>query len=144
VSPAFPTDNPAVKPIRLRQDVATGGIKCTVSGWGLLDEKENTTPQILQFAIARLISYEECRSKYSNIPTASIKPGMICANNHRRGQAACYGDSGGPLQCGGLLTGVMSGGGQKCASTEHPDVYTDVAYYKKWINRQISKGKDEL
>jgi secreted trypsin-like serine protease len=38
----------------------------------------------------------------------------------------------------------MSGGGQKCASTEHPDVYTDVAYYKKWINRQISKGKDEL
>ncbi|GFG30452.1 hypothetical protein Cfor_06735 [Coptotermes formosanus] len=90
VSPAFPTDNPAVRPIRLRQDVATCGMKCTVSGWGFLGEKENTTPQILQVAIARLISYEECRSKYSNTPTASIKRGVICAGFLQGVQGACY------------------------------------------------------
>jgi secreted trypsin-like serine protease len=31
-----------------------------------------------------------------------------------------------------------------CPSADYPDVYTDVAYYKDWIERQIRKGKEEL
>jgi len=38
VSPAFPTDNPAVKAIELRKEAARDGTICTVSGWGYIDE----------------------------------------------------------------------------------------------------------
>jgi secreted trypsin-like serine protease len=38
----------------------------------------------------------------------------------------------------------VSGGGENCASTKHPDLYTDVAYYKEWIERHLIMSKGEL
>jgi hypothetical protein len=78
VSLGFPTDNPAVQPIPLRKEAARDGVRCTVSGWGLLGEKENTSPQNLHVVIVHFIPYEECRSRYKNYRERSIQPGMIC------------------------------------------------------------------
>jgi secreted trypsin-like serine protease len=46
-------------------------------------------------------------------------------------------------------SGVFCGGGggwweKECASTKHPDVYTDVAYYQKCIERHLIMSKGEI
>jgi len=86
VSPDFPTDNPAVKPIPLRKDVASDSVKCTVSGWGYVRNQAETLSQILQVVDVTFIPYDTCRSirGYSN-----IKPGMICAGDSKGGKDAC-------------------------------------------------------
>jgi hypothetical protein len=81
VIPDFPTDNPAVKPIPLRKDVASDDAKCTVSGWGKLVDPEETRPQILQVVDVHFITYDTCRSKYSD-----IEPGMISAGERKGGK----------------------------------------------------------
>jgi len=83
VSPDFPADNPAVKPIPLRKDVANDGIKCTVSGWGYLGDPKETTPQNLQVVMVSFTTYDTCRSKYSD-----IEPGMNCAGDTKGGKGA--------------------------------------------------------
>jgi len=89
VSPGFPTDNPAVRPILLRKEAAHDGMICTVSGWGLLGGKENTSPQNLQVVIVRFIPYEECCSRYPNYRERSIQPGMNCAVYVKSESDAC-------------------------------------------------------
>jgi len=142
VSPGFPTDNPAVKEIPLRMEAAHDEVQCTVSGWGSLGENVTTTPNNLQVAFVYLLPYEKCRSKYGNNTKEGIRPGMICAVYNGKEADACYGDSGGPLQCGGLLTGVVSWG-KECGSPIFPGVYTDVAYYKEWIEGHLRESKEE-
>ena len=89
MSPGFPTDNPAVQPIPLRNKTARDGIKCIESGWGHLGEKEKHAPHNLQYVILHFVPYEICRSKFDNAQK-SIQPGMICANYFEKEADACY------------------------------------------------------
>ena len=73
-----------MKPIALRKDVASDGIKCTVSGWGHLGDTKETKPQILQVVEVPFINYDSCRSIYSN-----IEHGMVCAGESEGGKDAC-------------------------------------------------------
>jgi hypothetical protein len=84
VSPDFPTDNPAVESIPLRKDVARDGIKCTVSGWGLMGDTKQAMPQILQVVFVPFITYETCRRIYND-----IEPGMNCAGERMGGKGFC-------------------------------------------------------
>ncbi|MEJ7583508.1 MAG: DUF4214 domain-containing protein [Acidimicrobiales bacterium] len=62
------------------------------------------------------------------------------------GRGACYGDSGGPLVVrnaaddGWLQAGVVSFGGDTCASTGTPGVYARVSTASRWITSIISYG----
>jgi hypothetical protein len=89
VSPAFPTDNPAVQSIPLRKKAAREGIRCTVSGWGQLGENEKASPHNLQLADLYFIPYEKCRSIYENNSEESIQPGMNCAVSVGNAADAC-------------------------------------------------------
>lgn len=42
------------------------------------------------------------------------------------------GDSGGGMVCNGILTGIVSGG-QGCALPRLPGVYSNIFYYRDWI-----------
>jgi secreted trypsin-like serine protease len=46
------------------------------------------------------------------------------------------------LQCGGLLTGVVSWN-TGCVVSDKHDVYVDVAFYNEWIEGNLHK-KDKL
>jgi len=89
VSPDFPTDNPAVKPIKLRKEAASDKVTCTVSGWGQQGGDDKPFPQKLQVAYVDSIPYKECRSKYGNNKQFSIQQGMICAESIDRETGAC-------------------------------------------------------
>jgi hypothetical protein len=89
VSPGFPTDNPAVKAIPLRQNFAPDGQVCTVSGWGYLRDEDLDLPQMLQVVVVPFITYDTCRYFYQNITDGSIEPGMNCAGYLQGGKDAC-------------------------------------------------------
>jgi len=64
-----------------------------------------------------------------------IKPGMICAV--LPGIDGCQGDSGGPLfNEFGEVAGIVSWG-VRCAYLDKPGVYTDVNYFKKFIEEHM-------
>jgi hypothetical protein len=90
VSPGFPTDNPAVKPIPLRKEAARDEVACTVSGWGLRGENDKNPSDILQVTHLYFMSYEECRYRYENNTKNIILPGMICAAYIGKISGPCY------------------------------------------------------
>ena len=48
------------------------------------------------------------------------------------------GDSGGPMICrGGKVAGIVSYGPSECAKA--PGIYTNVAFYHKWIVKNMKK-----
>ena len=90
MSPGFPTDNPAVKPITLRKEAASDEVACTVSGWGVRGENDKNLPHNLQVAYVNIVPYGECRSRYGNNTKENIQPGMICTASNGKGSDACY------------------------------------------------------
>ena len=54
----------------------------------------------------------------------------ICAGVD--GPSACYGDSGGPMVCDGLLCGVVSWG-YDCDTYVAPAVFAEASHYVNWF-----------
>lgn len=94
----------------------------------------------------RGLSLEGCQQTLWNIAHLNITRGQICAGG-RKGQDSCQGDSGGPLQSiyypdGAansywILDGIISFGVGQCGTGGNPGVYTNVAQYMGWIQKNI-------
>jgi secreted trypsin-like serine protease len=78
-----------------------------------------------------------------------LVPPLPQGNLGNQGTVACDGDSGGPLSqdYGGqtYLLGMVSWGPDSCnpddtgdINSRNPDVYTDVRFYKSWIEEETS------
>ncbi|KAG0730080.1 Trypsin-1 [Chionoecetes opilio] len=106
---------------------------CDVSGWGTTKEG-GSSPSVLKYAVIPTVTDEACREAYGS---SEIDDSMICAGLPEGGKDACQGDSGGPLACGGLLTGIVSWG-NGCARPDYPGVYSEVAYFKDWVESHTS------
>lgn len=104
------------------------------------DQRELLYISILQKADVFIIDPKMCKSSESY--GSRIMDGMLCAGNYYNGGPdACYGDSGGPLMCHSTLVGVVSWG-DGCGDRFKPSVYTDVHYYRPWIEGVVkSKSK---
>jgi len=70
------------------------GIKLTVAGWGLADEKAKASTRLLQKLDISYIPYETCKGE---MYTKSMTRRMFCAGHLEGERDACSGDSGGPL-----------------------------------------------
>jgi len=119
-----------VQPIALPEQMALvePGTECIGSGWGLLHAGDLGVPDYLMKVTLPVVDDETCRE--SNGMT-QIGDAMICAGTD--GKSPCQGDSGGPFVCDGVLSGVVSWG-YGCDTHQHPAVYTEVAYYREWID----------
>merc|ERR1712212_102185 len=111
------------------QGQATSG-DCVVTGWGALHESGGS-PSILQKVTVPTMSDDECRDAYG---ATQVLDSNICCGVPEGGKDSCQGDSGGPLYCNGYQAGVVSWG-YGCARPGFPGVYTEVAYYVDWINK---------
>ncbi|KAK7484649.1 hypothetical protein BaRGS_00024057 [Batillaria attramentaria] len=102
---------------------------CTVTGWGAAFNGGHGT-RFLYKANIPLISNEVC----SYLLDRQISDGELCAGEKMGG---IDGDSGGPMVClrDGVwkVAGIVSWG-YHCADSYSPGVYTNVSYYRSWID----------
>ncbi|NWV26852.1 TMPS9 protease, partial [Origma solitaria] len=115
------------------------GKKCLISGWGDLQEGNDTKPEILQKASVGIIEQNTCNFLYN----FSLTDRMICAGFMEGMVDSCQGDSGGPLACEvtpGVfyLAGIVSWG-FGCAQAMRPGVYSRITKLTDWILDTISQ-----
>ncbi|NWW71675.1 TMPS9 protease, partial [Climacteris rufus] len=115
------------------------GKKCLISGWGDLQEGNDTKPEILQKARVGIIEQNTCNFLYN----FSLTDRMICAGFMEGMVDSCQGDSGGPLACEvtpGVfyLAGIVSWG-FGCAQAMRPGVYSRITKLTDWILDTISQ-----
>ncbi|XP_050996689.1 serine protease 42-like [Acomys russatus] len=122
------------------------GTTCWVTGWGLPDPNAPKVPtEILQEVDQKVIHYNECNGMLKKAISSStdlVKRGMICGYKEK-GKDSCQGDSGGPMSCEfndrWVQVGVVSWG-ISCGREGHPGVYTDVAFYSKWLVAVVNQA----
>jgi len=116
------------------------GMTCTTSGWGRTSLSK-PAPDVLQTISDKIVTNEVCEKENGQV--RHIVDGMICSGGFTEGRGACYGDSGGPLQCkiedAWTQVGIVSWG-KTCAHVDHADVYTRVSYYHDWIADKIKSN----
>lgn len=72
-----------------------------------------------------------------------IAEGQICATSLNPSRHyICNGDSGSPLVVGGRLAGITVYGGG-CELWDSPSVYTEVAYFRDWIDKYVTYDDDD-
>ncbi|KAJ3621630.1 hypothetical protein MTP99_003744 [Tenebrio molitor] len=117
-------------PKRMQVELSSYEDPCYVMGWGLTEAGGKLSNKF-KVATVQPVRPEDCKKKWEQL----YNPGLICMSSE--GNAACHGDSGGPLICENQFSGVVSFG-QPCA-TGKPDVYTAVNSYNEWIDSAIKK-----
>ncbi|XP_063704907.1 trypsin alpha-3-like [Culicoides brevitarsis] len=129
LSEAVSVNHTKVQPIQMIKREITAGTKCQITGWGAM-KNEGSGVFYLQTADIQIQDITKCNSSSSY--NGLLKPGMLCAGYFQGGTDSCQGDSGGPLVCNGELTGVISWG-FKCALPNFPGIYSDIYYFRDWI-----------
>ena len=103
-----------------------------VSGWGASVEAPTGSPTLLTGRIS-ISTPAHCRA-------LGAPWGTICGTLPFSSEpAACWGDSGGPLESSGVLVGVVSFGPEGCDNSA-PTAYTHVGTYSTWIDHVRAGG----
>lgn len=110
------------------------GAQAVVAGWGLTDDVLEHSPDRMQQVTVPILSQAECQASYgSDEFNTEID---ICAG--LAGKGSCRGDSGGPLlrKIPGrevpIQIGIVSRGGENCATQEEPGIYTSLSSKELW------------
>ena len=148
-------DSGAVFPVNLPTDDFNGrqgpqtvltepNDKLWIYGWGATSEGEaaNEERPNLQKAVVPVVDYQICSVTYRNKLSF---PEMFCAGYFITGGTdSCQGDSGGPAvfydEESSTFTqyGIVSYG-VGCARPAYPGVYTNVGYYRNWIDQNLNQ-----
>uniref|UniRef100_A0A8C4RIC7 Acrosin n=1 Tax=Erpetoichthys calabaricus TaxID=27687 RepID=A0A8C4RIC7_ERPCA len=104
-----------------------------------VEEINFTNCFITETGVHRCIA--QCQEIKSNWNGKSVTDKMLCAGYKEGGIGACWGDSGGPLQCFSekkrrfYLVGITSWVKNGCALPGNPAVFTCVSSYFAWIQK---------
>ncbi|XP_073488626.1 glandular kallikrein-like [Aquarana catesbeiana] len=122
------------------------GSTCETAGWGIT-EKAHASDILLETNVT-IFNREQCAKhwKHRNNITENMVctivrhgGGSTCIKEHKRSEDWCIGDSGGPLICNGVLTGLTSFGEFKCGKVNDAPVFTRLTKeYIRWINEEIT------
>nr|XP_002122383.1 transmembrane protease serine 9 [Ciona intestinalis] len=143
--------NEYVQPACLPSIRARVGQVVWATGWGI-DKGRGVDSKNLKQLGVRVLNESRCQEF---VPEFVNPPGVLCAGGERD-QDTCTGDSGGPLvgprvvgrdRSGKLiqkwqLYGLTSIGSPSCNTLSYdrqPAVYTDIAFYKQWIDARTNR-----
>lgn len=135
VEPAVFTD--VISPIRLPPPGERfHGIPALLTGFGLRNITSLVAiSPIMQWTHLYTIDTLRCTR---DLGVLVVRPSVICATG-RIGEAACFGDSGGPLISeDGFLIGLTSFG--RSCDGGHPTVFTRVTSYLDWIRNIVGSA----
>ncbi|KAM8903623.1 mannan-binding lectin serine protease 1 [Spinachia spinachia] len=130
-----------------------------VAGWGIsnlnttyssgdpikLTAEPRRTSDLLQYVKLPVVSQDECEESYASRSVSyNITDNMFCAGFPEGGRDTCLGDSGGAFVMEDgvsrrwVVFGLVSWGGpEDCGSQRVYGVYTRVANYVEWIEKQL-------
>ncbi|XP_031355690.1 chymotrypsin-1-like [Photinus pyralis] len=120
--------NKLVAPIPLDMNGTGGGVTCIASGWGITRQNGSVSHDLL-FTDVKTITNEEC-VKLQPYPSRRIYKSHLCTST-AQGKGVCEGDSGGPLACDGVLSGLTSWG-WPCARGP-PDCFFRISLFIEYI-----------
>ncbi|KAK2876893.1 hypothetical protein Q8A67_020989 [Cirrhinus molitorella] len=134
-----------ISPICLaaNDSVFLDGTTCWATGWG--ETGFVGSSGALQEVKMTVVENTDCNCMFQDITfwDITITPTMMCAGGES-GKGACFGDSGGPLQCKQdsvwILAGVTNFGFY-CGNGIAPDSYARVSKFQKWILENVN-GSD--
>uniref|UniRef100_A0A8C9P9E5 Peptidase S1 domain-containing protein n=1 Tax=Spermophilus dauricus TaxID=99837 RepID=A0A8C9P9E5_SPEDA len=115
---------------------------CWVTGWGRMEMNGEPFTRMQSLVI---LSQKICNEKYQRYFRTSVtmvRQGMICGYYDVQ-RSPCWGDSGGPLACEVNNTWIQIGivsWGCMCGRDLLPAVYTEVIYFKKWLNLTVNQA----
>ncbi|XP_068440607.1 mannan-binding lectin serine protease 1 [Clinocottus analis] len=123
-----------------------------VAGWGISSfnitsssDPTKLTSDLLQYVKLPVVSQEECEGSYASRSVSyNITDNMFCAGFLEGGKDTCLGDSGGAFVMEDAVSrrwvvfGLVSWAGpEDCGSQRVYGVYTRVANYMEWIQKQL-------
>jgi secreted trypsin-like serine protease len=119
-----------------------------LSGFGQDKNRDVKNVKLQVSKQIRLLEEYKCEASIKDL-RYEFKQGQVCTVGVKEENTAgaCKGDSGGPLTQAlrgrYYLLGVVSYGPGDCVkgSTTNPDVYTDVPYFKTWIDGTTNKWR---
>ena len=116
------------------------GTVARATGWGILPEDNDQTPDELHAVEIPVVSQAVCQAVYGE----DLLPDGLCAGLAEGGKDTCSGDSGGPLvandaQGTPIQIGVVSWG-DDCGAPESYGVYARLTTYEDWI-KSIQNGQ---
>ncbi|XP_043919844.1 granzyme A-like [Protopterus annectens] len=117
------------------------GTKCSVAGWGTMDNTKRETSDVLREVNVTIIDRRVCNRADYYGSKFTITMDMLCAGDPNGHKDSCDGDSGGPLICDGELKGITSFGAKgKCGAPKKPGVYTSLSKkFLEWIAQTIKQ-----
>ena len=122
--------NQYVAPIAPVNKVIAQDTPCNASGWGAF---YHFGPPNHYLSVAEMPMLTDNIGEATYGLDEYVSDIMITAGNYADGGAdACDGDEGGPLVCDGMLAGIISWG-HDCGLPRFPRVFTDVYYFREWI-----------
>lgn len=132
------------QPIKLPEapDQTLLGKTANLTGFGVTRDGEY--PKYLQSIEIPVIELHRCNKTYEVFFGIKLpEHGFVCAGHGDDvgGRNACWFDEGDPLAVDGRLVGIVSWV-LYCIKPNSPVLYTDIGYYREWIDEQL-KSPDQ-
>jgi hypothetical protein len=122
-----------ITPITMGSSSPAAGTAVRLYGWGQTTPQaggDNGSNQLKQLD-TQIIAASNC---------TNYRTGDLCVRGTTTA-TACYGDSGGPALVNGVLVGATSrAGGNDSTCGRTNALYTDVVYFRNWINQTMNGG----
>lgn len=114
------------------------GSNGTAPGWGIRNRKGDYADQLRSVDLV-ILDKKKCAEPWKDFD--GFQKGEICGvAAKKKTQSACGGDSGGPLVVDGKVAGIVIFGDKEvCSTRKYPNVFTEIAHFRKWIDETVSE-----